>query len=723
MATATTSNPYAPNQAKMDFRSKVQELYRKRKDPEYVRYAFEQMGYDSAVVDSEIQRLTGVQSSQKTDSSSIPGTNIDQAGLTGQQQTALLYGQRLYTSGKILDTLDEGIANKGFVDSVKQKGQEMAVGGTVTNQFVTPEFQKYDQAKRDFVNATLRRESGAVISPTEFENAQKQYFPAPGDSPEVVAQKKANRELVAKGFLKSAGVSDTEIQFNDGKVSLNTPEEAAKWLQDNPSDPRADVVRKKLESVGYNQGATTQASQPNQQPEQGMVSKAADKIGSFLGIKKFGEGMGIAIFLKTTEGKDLQKKAAEGDKVALDTLQSILDEAPNAKELIGSAALTALNVSSGGLAGKGLSVSGKVAVGTATGGAFGLAGGMEQNKDASGIAKSTATGAVVGGVVSGAISGVQKLAELRKAKLPKQAEEAVGKIIQGKTKDVAPALKTLQQVDTNGVTTYAGLKESIKTNMKALGIAMDDILSRDATPRTLDQLTEVANVGGKEVKTNYVKQALDNLDELYTKTNDPIDAQKIKNLLEKANTQGLTLKEINDVAKRYGTEFGKKAFSKSTGEALTSVNATAYENTRSGVKSALRALLPDDTAKGIDKTLSEHINTSELVDKMIEKVNSLNQKIGERGIVERASIKIGKVADLLTGHGLRGLASGLLPSNVGLKTMNSLDLERLLQKNLSVIERLNTNPTLLKKALEKAGKGGAKVTLPLILNAVREIGD
>jgi hypothetical protein len=45
--------------------------------------------------------------------------------------------------------------------------------------------QKYDQAKADFINAQLRRESGAAIAQSEFSNADKQYFPVPGDTPDV----------------------------------------------------------------------------------------------------------------------------------------------------------------------------------------------------------------------------------------------------------------------------------------------------------------------------------------------------------------------------------------------------------------------------------------------------------------------------------------------------------------------------------------------------------
>lgn len=74
----------------------------------------------------------------------------------------------------------------------------------VGNYLVGPEYQKYDQAQRDFINAVLRRESGAAISESEFQNARKQYFPQPGDGPEVLAQKADNRKLAIESLRQSA---------------------------------------------------------------------------------------------------------------------------------------------------------------------------------------------------------------------------------------------------------------------------------------------------------------------------------------------------------------------------------------------------------------------------------------------------------------------------------------------------------------------------------------
>lgn len=67
------------------------------------------------------------------------------------------------------------------------------------------DYRSFNQAQRDFINAQLRRESGAVINPDEFVNAAQQYFPQVGDDEAVLAQKKANRDAVVNAMRRSAG--------------------------------------------------------------------------------------------------------------------------------------------------------------------------------------------------------------------------------------------------------------------------------------------------------------------------------------------------------------------------------------------------------------------------------------------------------------------------------------------------------------------------------------
>jgi len=67
--------------------------------------------------------------------------------------------------------------------------------------------QSYMQAARNFINAQMRRESGATIAAHEFENANKQYLPLPGDSEETSRQKAANRQYVTDTMVRSAGAA------------------------------------------------------------------------------------------------------------------------------------------------------------------------------------------------------------------------------------------------------------------------------------------------------------------------------------------------------------------------------------------------------------------------------------------------------------------------------------------------------------------------------------
>jgi len=91
--------------------------------------------------------------------------------------------------------------------------------GAAGNFMLSPEQRQVDQAQRNFINATLRRESGASISPSEFENARKQYFVSVNDDPQTIANKRRNRELVLKGMARGAGSGSVDIE----DVAKNNP--------------------------------------------------------------------------------------------------------------------------------------------------------------------------------------------------------------------------------------------------------------------------------------------------------------------------------------------------------------------------------------------------------------------------------------------------------------------------------------------------------------------
>lgn len=133
---------------------------------------------------------------------------------TEGQANAALYARRMAESDKIL--------NDPRLTEAMMSRKNIALGAVPSfgNSMVPKEYQLADQAKRDFVNATLRRESGAAISQSEFDNANKQYFPQPGDGPDVIAQKAKNRRTSIEGIANAATPSFREEFFGTKKPGL-----------------------------------------------------------------------------------------------------------------------------------------------------------------------------------------------------------------------------------------------------------------------------------------------------------------------------------------------------------------------------------------------------------------------------------------------------------------------------------------------------------------------
>lgn len=132
-------------------------------------------------------------------------------GLSEQQSKDALFGARMQESNKILNDLENAGVSQTVMSRVPWVGDPLStalpsiLGGANESQ------GKYMQARRDFINAVLRKESGAVIADSEFSNAEKQYFPQIGDSKEIIAQKAKNRELATKMILASAGQNGQEL--------------------------------------------------------------------------------------------------------------------------------------------------------------------------------------------------------------------------------------------------------------------------------------------------------------------------------------------------------------------------------------------------------------------------------------------------------------------------------------------------------------------------------
>jgi hypothetical protein len=145
------------------------------------------------------------------------------------QSKAALFGARAEEADRILNDLaKQGVERPGVIKQIAggvpvvggalEAGVNAlpgALGGPSAGQ------QQVEQARRDFVNAVLRQESGAVIGESEFRNAERQYFPQIGDTPQVIAQKAANRRTAIEGLKRGAGKAAYSADGSKPKPSLS----------------------------------------------------------------------------------------------------------------------------------------------------------------------------------------------------------------------------------------------------------------------------------------------------------------------------------------------------------------------------------------------------------------------------------------------------------------------------------------------------------------------
>lgn len=149
---------------------------------------------------------------------------------TLDEKNLQIYGNRMAQANTDFDRL----TRTGFDPT--SLGREGLLGGWSPNLLKTDERQQYEQAERNFINSTLRRESGAVITDDEFLNARRQYFPQPGDGEGTLTQKAANRKLVVDEFIRLGGQSSdtgagSQTQSTQSGIQRNKGESTADYLK------------------------------------------------------------------------------------------------------------------------------------------------------------------------------------------------------------------------------------------------------------------------------------------------------------------------------------------------------------------------------------------------------------------------------------------------------------------------------------------------------------
>jgi hypothetical protein len=183
--------------------------------------------------------------------------------LTETQSNSVAFGARAVEANRLATDLE----NKGFTNIGKTRTVAGGIVGTapiigekleqgVKSAFnVLPEFaggpspeqQQVDQARRNFITAVLRKESGAVISPKEYSDEERKYFPQLGDSQEVIKQKQDARRLAIQALEAQAGPQGAKQIAQIANAQLSSQDqEALAWANANPNDPRSAQIKQRL---------------------------------------------------------------------------------------------------------------------------------------------------------------------------------------------------------------------------------------------------------------------------------------------------------------------------------------------------------------------------------------------------------------------------------------------------------------------------------------------
>ncbi|KVL84185.1 hypothetical protein DF107_18195 [Burkholderia stagnalis] len=176
--------------------------------------------------------------------------------LSGEQSNAVAFGARALDAQNMLRQLEAGgTTNTNPV--YRAAGAVPVIGGALagaTNFMNSDQQQSYEQAKRNFISAVLRKESGAAIAESEFVNEDKKYFPQAGDSPATIEQKARSRDLAIEALKAQAGPGAGLI-----------PSIVSNANQDYASQPRPGAP-----------AARQPAAAPGAQPQPAAASAASD---------------------------------------------------------------------------------------------------------------------------------------------------------------------------------------------------------------------------------------------------------------------------------------------------------------------------------------------------------------------------------------------------------------------------------------------------------------
>lgn len=126
---------------------------------------------------------------------------------TEAEAKAAFYASNMRSASAQYDSL----VDQGFDPTNPANQVGTAIAGGMTNPLAPKLAQQARQSQNQWAEQMLRMQTGAAATEDETKRTVRTYFPQVGDSPEVVAQKRAMRQQAEQGVFAASGRASNRI--------------------------------------------------------------------------------------------------------------------------------------------------------------------------------------------------------------------------------------------------------------------------------------------------------------------------------------------------------------------------------------------------------------------------------------------------------------------------------------------------------------------------------
>ncbi len=138
------------------------------------------------------------------------------------------FGRKAQDADDIIRQIEAGGYDMASYERKARNAEIPLVGGKPNAK---PEDRMYEAAEKEFIAAVLRKESGAAISPSEYDQYSVIYFPQPDDDKQTLEMKAARRKAVSDNLILMAGDKAAKqipnVKFEYKPTPKKIPKDAA----------------------------------------------------------------------------------------------------------------------------------------------------------------------------------------------------------------------------------------------------------------------------------------------------------------------------------------------------------------------------------------------------------------------------------------------------------------------------------------------------------------